>query len=156
MRRILFTVLAATALCGAAPTAALAHNGRHHKRHHHARVRHEFFKAHRHDSSTTTTGTTTEPTAGTVTSFANNVLMITLTNGNVVSGEVTNDSEIKCDNPQMQNGDNDADDNGAGDEHGDAVFQHSDGGGDNGDQGDDRPGGPERPDVHPCRRNGRA
>ncbi len=137
MRRILFTVLAATALCGAAPTAALAHNGRHHKRHHHARVRHEFFKAHRHDSSTTTTGTTTEPTAGTVTSFANNVLMITLTNGNVVSGEVTNDSEIKCDNPQMQNGDNDADDNGAGDEHGDAVFQHSDGGGDNGDQGDD-------------------
>lgn len=135
MRRILFTVLAATALCGAAPTAALAHNGRHHKRHHHARVRHEFFKAHRHDSSTTTTGTTTEPTAGTVTSFANNVLMITLTNGNVVSGEVTNDSEIKCDNPQMQNGDNDADDNGAGDEHGDAVFQHSDGGGDNGDQG---------------------
>jgi hypothetical protein len=145
MRRILFTVLASAALCAAAPTVALAHNGHrnHHKRHHHARVRHEFFKAHRHDSSTTTTGTgtppasTIEPTAGTVTGFANNVLMITLTDGSVVSGEVTNDTEIKCENPEMQNGDNDADDNGAGDEHGDAVFHHSDGGGDNGDRGDD-------------------
>jgi len=137
MRRIMFTVLAAAALCVAAPTVALAHNGRHHHKRHH-RVRHEFFKAHRHDSSGSgsSSGSTTEPTAGTVTSFANNVLTITLTNGNTVSGAVTNDSEIKCENPENQNGDNDADDNGAGDEHGDAVFRHSDGGGDNGDQGD--------------------
>ncbi|MGZ4193726.1 MAG: hypothetical protein ACXVRW_14835 [Solirubrobacteraceae bacterium] len=139
MRRILFTVLAATALCIAAPTVALAHNGHHHKLHHHARVRHEFFKAHQNDASGTTgttSGSTSERTAGTVTSFANNVLTITLTNGNTISGAVTNDSEIKCESPATQTGDNDADDNGAGDEHGDAVFHHSDGGGDNGDQGD--------------------
>jgi hypothetical protein len=137
MRRIMFTVLAAAALCVAAPTAALAHNGRHHKRHHHDRVRHEFFKAHAHDSSGSgsSSGATSEPTAGTVTSFANNLLTITLSNGNTVSGEVTNDSEIKCENPENRNGDNDADDNGAGDDHGDAVFHHGDGGG-NGDQGD--------------------
>jgi hypothetical protein len=139
MRRILFMVLAAAALCVAAPAAALAHNGHHHKRHHHTRVRHEFFKAHGHDSGGTSgssSGATSEPTAGTVTSFANNVLTITLTSGKTVSGEVTNDSEIKCENPANQNADNGADDNGAGDDHGDAVFHHGDGGGDNGDQGD--------------------
>jgi hypothetical protein len=140
MRKIMFTVVAAAALCVAVPTVALAHHGDHHRRHHHHRVRHEFFKAHRHDTSgsSSSSGSTTAPTAGTVTSFANNGLTITLANGNTVSGEVTNDSEIKCENPQNQSGDNDADDNGAGDEHGDAVFRHSDGGGDNGDQGDDQ------------------
>jgi hypothetical protein len=143
MRRILFTVLAATALCVAAPTVALAHNGGHHHKRHHRRVRHEFFKAHRQDSSSTSGSSsgTTEPTAGTVTSFANNVLTITLANGNTVSGTVTNDSELKCANPEMQSGDNSGassgDDNGAGDEHGDAVFDHGDGSGDNGNQADD-------------------
>ena len=138
MRKIMFTVVAAVALGVAVPTAALAHHGDHHKRHHHHVVRHEFFKAHRHDTSgsSSSSGAPTAPTAGTVTSFANNVLTITLANGNTVSGEVTNDSEIKCDNPGNQSGDNDADDNGAGDEHGDAVFSDGDGGGDNGDQGD--------------------
>jgi hypothetical protein len=146
MRRILFTALAAAALCAAAPTAALAHGGRHHhKRHHHARVRHQFFRANGQDasgSSGTPTGTTGAPTAGTVTSFANNILMIKLNDGTTVSGQVTSDTEIQCENPAMQTGDNDADDNGtAGDEQGDAVFNRSDGGGgdpgDQGDQGDD-------------------
>lgn len=134
MRRILFTVLASAAVCVAAPAMALAHNGhRHHKRHHHARVRHEQFFSHRHDGDNNDNPAgSTEPTAGTVTMFANNVLTITLANHNTVSGEVTNDTEIKCENPEMQNGDND------GDETGDAVFRHSDGGGDQGDQGDDQ------------------
>ena len=135
MRRILFTVLASAALCAAAPTVALAHNGHrhHHKRHHHARVRHEKFFAHRHDGDRNgNPAANSAPTAGTVTSFANDVLTITLANGSTVSGEVTNDTEIKCENPEMQNGDND------GDEHGDAVFHHGDGGGgDNGDRGDE-------------------
>jgi len=139
MRRILFTILACTALSAAVPTVALAHNGRHHhKRHHHARVRHEKFIGHRQasDSSSGNPAAASEPTAGTVTSFDGTTLMITLNNGNTVSGMVTNDTEIKCESPEMQNGDNDGDDNGAGDDHGDAVFHHSDGGGDNGDNGD--------------------
>ena len=58
----------------------------------------------RSSSRTATTAThngipANEPTAGTVTSFANNVLTITLTNGNTVSGLVTNGTEVKCENP---------------------------------------------------------
>jgi hypothetical protein len=139
MRRTLFTILACTAMFVAVPTVALAHNGHrnhHHKRHHHARVRHEKFVGHRHDGDVNpgnpgNPGDANEPTAGTVTSFANNILTITLTNGNTVSGEVTNGSEIKCENPadMDNNGDNDV-------EHGDRVADHGPGGGDNGDNGD--------------------
>ena len=133
MRRILFMALAAVALCVAVPTLALAHNDHrsHHKRHH--RVSHEFFKAHRHDRSGNSGSSTraTEPTAGTVTSFANRVLTITLNNGSTVSGAVTSNSEIKCDNAAMHNRDNDA-----GDDHGDAVLRHGDGGGDDRDNAD--------------------
>jgi hypothetical protein len=67
-----------------------------------------------------------------VTSFANNVLTITLTNGNTVSGLVTDRTEVKCENPGdlNNNGDND-------NERGDRVTDHGPGGGDNGDRGDD-------------------
>ncbi|MGH2896271.1 MAG: hypothetical protein ACRDPM_23785 [Solirubrobacteraceae bacterium] len=87
MRRILFTSLACTALFVAVPTVALAHNGHrnhHHKRHHHARIRHEKFVGH-HDAgdvNPVNPGDANQPTAGMVTSFANNVLTITLSNGN--------------------------------------------------------------------------
>jgi hypothetical protein len=134
MRRILFTILASTALSVAVPAVALAHDsqsGHHHKRHHHARVRHEKFAGHRHDSEHNGVPAN-EPTAGTVTSFANNMLTITLTNGNMVSGLVTDGTEVKCENPAdvNNNGDNDV-------EHGDRVSDHGPGGGDNGDNGDD-------------------
>jgi hypothetical protein len=133
MRRILFTILASTALFVAVPAAALAHDGHrghHHKRHHHARVRHEKFIGHRHDGDHNGVPAN-EPTAGTVTSFANNMLTITLTNGNMVSGLVTNGTEVKCENPEDNdnNGDNDV-------EHGDRIRDHGPGGGDNGDNGD--------------------
>lgn len=142
MRRTLFTILACTALFVAVPALALAHGGHHHKRHHHSRVRHEKFLAHRHDSSTGTGSPTTgtQPTAGTVTSFANNVLTITLANGNTVSGAVTNDTEVKCDNPAADNAGNN------GVEQDDMLTDQgpsggSDGSGGNdgsqGDQGDD-------------------
>ena len=71
-----------------------------------------------------------------MTSFANNVLTITLTNGNTVSGLVTNGTEVRCENAEDNdnNGDNDV-------EHGDRVSDHGpgggDNGGDNGDRGDD-------------------
>ncbi len=131
MRRILFTILACTALFVAVPAAALAHSGHHHKRHHHARVRHEKFVGHRHSSDVNGVPAS-EPTAGTVTSFANNVLTITLTNGSTVSGEVTNDTEVRCENPADvdNNGDNDV-------EHGDIVRDHGPGGGDDNGAGDD-------------------
>ncbi len=133
MRRILFTILACTALSAAVPTVALAHDGQsghHHKRHHHARVRHEKFVAHRHDGEHNGIPAN-EPAAGTVTSFANNTLTITLTNGNTVSGLVTDGTEVKCENPA------DANDNGDNDvEHGDLASDHGPGGGDNGDNGD--------------------
>ena len=66
-----------------------------------------------------------------MTSFTNNVLTITLTNGNTVSGLVTDRTEVKCENPADvdNNGDND-------NEHGDRVTDHGPGG-DNGDRGDD-------------------
>ena len=130
MRRILFTILACTAMSAAVPAAALAHDGNdhHHKRHHHARVRHEHFVGHRHHNG----DFGNQVTAGKVTSFANNVLTITLTNGNTVSGLVTDRTEVKCENPADvdNNGDND-------NEHGDRVTDHGPGGGDNGDRGDD-------------------
>ncbi len=133
MRRILFTILASTALFVAVPTVALAHSGHHHKRHHHARVRHEKFVGHDSSGSVNpgTPADANEPTAGTVTTFANNILTITLTNGNTVSGQVTNATEVKCENPadMNDNGDNDV-------EHGDRISDHGPGGGDNGDNGD--------------------
>lgn len=133
MRRILFTILACTALFVAVPAVALAHGhrGHHHKRHHHARVRHEKFMGHSHSSDVNGVPAN-EPTAGTVTSFANNVLTITLTSGNTVSGDVTNDTEVRCENPEdvNDNGDNDV-------EHGDLVRDHGPGGGDDNGAGDD-------------------
>ena len=130
MRRIMFTVLACTALFAAVPAAALAHNGHHHKRHH--RVRHEHFIGHRHSSDVNGVPGT-EPTAGTVTSFTNNVLTITLTNGNTVSGDVTNDTEVNC-----ENADN-VGDNGDNAEQNDLVRDNgpSGGGDDNGPSGGD-------------------
>src|ERR1700727_101108 len=118
MRRILFTILACTAMSAAVPAAALAHDGNdhHHKRHHHARVRHEHFVGHRHHNG----DFGNQPTAGKVTSFANNVLTITLTNGNTVSGMVTDRTELKCENPEdvNNNGDNDNEHGDRGDDNG--------------------------------------
>jgi hypothetical protein len=126
MRRIMFTILACTALSVAAPAVASAHDGQgnhHHKRHH---VRHEKFVGHRHDRDFGN-----DMVAGTVTSFTDNVLTITLNNGNTVSGLVTDNTEVKCENPEDNdnNGDNDV-------EHGDRIADHGPGG-DNGDRGDD-------------------
>ena len=138
MRRILFTILASTALFVAVPAVALAHEGHrahHHKRHHHSRVRHEKFFGHRHDANDNNGSPATEPTAGTVTSFTDDVLTITLTNGNTISGEVTNDTEVKCENPAEVN-----DGNGNDLEHGDRISDHGPGGGDDGgndNQGND-------------------
>ena len=151
MRRILFTILACTALSAAVPTAALAHDG------HSATITSAITthacatrssSRHRHDGEHNGIPAN-EPTAGTVTSFANNMLTITLTNGNTVSGLVTNGTEVKCENAA------DANDNGDNDvEHGDRVSDHGPGGGDNGDNGDrgDDNGNRQRTTCAPSRR----
>ena len=136
MRRILFTVLASCAVLAAVPVIATArndehHRGRHHeqhhrrhheRRHHHARVRHEHFNGDRGDRGD---NPGEQGGAGTVTSFNNGVLTITLNNGNVVSGEVTQGTELRCEMREPEFGDDD----------------QGPGGGDNGGSGDGR-GGP--------------
>jgi hypothetical protein len=110
---MIITAIASTAL--AIPAAAVAshqgehrageiHHGAHHKRHHsHSHVLRFGAVA----SSGASTGTTTAPssappaetndqTAGTITSFANGTLTLTLTDGSTVSGKVNEGTEIEC------------------------------------------------------------
>lgn len=119
MKRILLTAVMTSGLALAAPAIASAHHGNAHQHARHANTR-----AHHHavrarvinfgapitpggsGAGGATTGTgPTEPTpptppsgetAGTVTSFTNGVLTITLTGGSVVSGQVTEKTEIHC------------------------------------------------------------
>lgn len=112
MRRSLLTAVGIMALTLAAPSAALAHHG--HGRHHHkarAKAHHAKFRVvHIGASTASTSGSspgastgTTSPTApttpenaGTVTSYTNNVLTLTLNDGTTVSGKVTSATEIRC------------------------------------------------------------
>src|SRR3954469_13499578 len=98
MRRILVSVVAAGAMLAVTPGLAMAHkhHRRHHRSHHAVRVHHRRSVHHRrgvhhrrarHETfgkgswSNDSTGT-----AGTVTSFDNGVLTITLNDGSTVSG----------------------------------------------------------------------
>src|SRR5919198_4423212 len=84
MRRTLILVAAlALAALSVTATAASAKHGRHHHRHH---ARHVLLK-----------GNEARP-AGTIASFAGGVLTITLGNGQQVSGKVTPDTKIECEN----------------------------------------------------------
>jgi hypothetical protein len=147
MKRIVTTAMALSMLTLAAPgMASAAHGGRHHHRAHHAgaHVRHA---RHVHlrvigattISSGTTSGSSSAPpatptsneSAGTVTSYTNGVLTITLNDGTtMISGQVTEGTEIGCrpaTPPPTPGGDQDSDDQG-GAEGG--------GGGQGGDQQD--------------------
>ena len=135
MRRILFVVVASCAVLVTVPAFATADQSRHdrraehhlrrHHRRHHARVRHERFGG---GSSTTSGDQQDQGNAGTVASFTGGVLTITLNDGSTVSGEVTADTELKCDMPEqdMQTedqgasgaDDNGDDDGGQGDDQG--------------------------------------
>jgi hypothetical protein len=112
MRRSLLTVVGIVALVLAAPSAALAHHGHHHHKGkakaHHAKFRFVHIGANTASTvSTPSTGAgTTSPTtpttppppenAGTVASYTNGVLTLTLNDGSTVSGKVTNDTKIEC------------------------------------------------------------
>ena len=146
MRRTLMAALAASALTLAVPGAALARHAtrhssshsRHHRRHAHtvrfvagAIARPRTTTAVKTTATTVTTTTTTETpgeTVGTVLSFEGGVLKLTLGDGSVVSGKLTEATELSCvgaaEGQQGQQGDESKgdDEGGEGDEgsHGEA------------------------------------
>lgn len=128
MRRILFTVLFGSALLAFGPASALArHHGRSHHSSHH-RIGFERWGS--SDTSQSSAPTTSNDTAGTVSSFTNGVLTITLNDANhsVVSGKVTPDTVVKCEAPESSSSSVRAD--------GDGGNQTQSGGSD--DNGDNR------------------
>jgi hypothetical protein len=107
--------IASSFVLAVAPGAALAHHhGGKHKGHHH-RVHVKKFGS---DTSNPNGGTTSpsSDTVGTVSSFSGGVLTLKLNDGSMVSGKVTNDTEIECQAPENQ-GDMARDDGGPGDDN---------------------------------------
>jgi hypothetical protein len=122
MRRILLTVIACCAVIAVVPGAALAHGGHHHHKRHHHHAHHATVRQFGHDQNQGGVQSQ-DQNAGTVTSFTGGVLTITLNNGQMVSGDVTTDTEIECegmenDNSSLRSHDSHGD-NGGGDDNGD-------------------------------------
>ena len=135
MRRIMLMAVTSSALALAAPGVASAH----HSRHHHSRTHHAHKARFRHFGSLSSTTTQASPStsAGTVTSFNEGVLTITLADNTTVSGKVTDATELSCVKAGTGGDDNDNDEQ--GDENHAFMSDHHDGvGGD--DQGDDDQG----------------
>src|SRR5918911_272607 len=103
MRRIVYTLLVSSALLGVLPATALARHHRHRSHHarRHARVRVKRFGTEM-PSQSGSSGAIEQPgqgndqNAGTVASFANGKLTIALNDGSTVSGQVTPNTELKC------------------------------------------------------------
>jgi hypothetical protein len=118
MRRTLVTATAASALALGAPAAASAHHKRHHKHHStHARVL--LFNSHTVPASPTKTAAPTAPSsepAGTVTKFEEGVLTITLGDGSVFKGKVTEQTRLECPSSTTGQADPGDDDQGGGDD----------------------------------------
>src|SRR3982074_774521 len=101
MRRILLSTLASSLLAFALPAAASAHSHHHHRAHHRHKAHTVVFTHGKVSSTPGTTAPTTpvppgsEP-AGTITSFENGVLKITLADNSVVTGKVTEGTQIEC------------------------------------------------------------
>jgi hypothetical protein len=174
MRRSLLTATGVTVLALAVPGAALAHHGhgRHHNHHkarahaHHAKFRLIHIGSTAADTPPPAPANTPTPAtpenAGTVASYVNGVLTLTLKDGSTVSGKVTNETRIRCIQATPSTtmtptpGTSDrgpSDDNGQGDdqnrgdisEHGD----HGRGEWQQGDDGDDD-GSPTTEPEPPC------
>lgn len=104
MKRMILPVLASSLLALVAPAVASAHRGHHHHKRHARSARLLNFGA---ASLSGSTGTTSAPTqasppneqAGTVESFEGGVLKIKLTDNSVVSGKVTEGTELRCQPP---------------------------------------------------------
>ncbi len=142
MRRVITTGIASSLLALALPAAASAH---HHRHHHHAhRARTVVFAPAGTSGSTTTTPTApTTPSsegeaAGTIASYENGVLKITLSDGSTATGKVTEETQIQCGCPDHEGA--------QGDENGDGHDWGGEGNGSfgpgdhQGFQGDDEQG----------------
>jgi hypothetical protein len=119
MKRILIAAVSSSALALAAPAIASAHHhhAKHHAKHHAARARVLDFRASAlatpaTPSSPATPATPSTESVGTVTSFKEGVLVITLTDGTPVSGKVTERTEIQCTSATPATGGDDNDDEG--------------------------------------------
>jgi hypothetical protein len=133
MKKVLFAVVASSVVLAVAPALAFAESHHHHRGHHrahrtHARVRNEHFGSRSGDDSAASNST---QNAGTVASFSNGVLTLTLNDGSMVSGQVTDATEVKCEGAEPQEmehsrhadgdhggGSNGGDDNGNDDDQG--------------------------------------
>jgi hypothetical protein len=121
MKRMLLPLLAASLLTLLAPAVASAHRGHHH---HHARSHHHHATSARlvnfGAGTLAASGTATSPvqatptneSAGTVESFEAGVLKIKLGDGTIVSGKVTEETELRCQpaTPPTEPGDDDGGD----------------------------------------------
>ncbi len=131
--------LVTMALALAIPAAALAHHATHHSASSHARhhkhhahlVRFVAGTAHKtttatHSTATTVTTTTTTETpgesVGTVLSFEGGVLKITLGDGSVVGGKVTENTRLEC--ASAAQGQEGSDDDGDQNDQGDDQNEH--------------------------------
>jgi hypothetical protein len=146
MRRLLFTLIAGSALFAAALPATVMAHSHHGRRTRHRAVRHGRIRHERFGSSSAQTSPAGQTSgdgqnAGTVTSVQNNRVTITLNNADrsTVTGMLTRATEIKCEAPQQDqmqtedrgdgggdncSGDNSGDDNGdAGDDQGEEQAQ---------------------------------
>jgi hypothetical protein len=161
MKRIFLAAASVSLLAIGAPSAASAHRAKHHRaactsrthhRHHAkcARSRVLRFGATASASAGASTDTSASPpsptseTAGTVKSFNEGVLTITLNDGTEVSGKVTEDTELECRSatPPAGGDDEQGDDGGGGhdsalalSDRGSAPSSGDDGGDD--EQGDE-------------------
>ena len=129
MRRTKVILPAALMLLVLVPASALA---RHHRQHH-ARVRHARIERFGRDVATAPTTAGSADNAGTVKSFSNGVLTITLGDGSTATGAVTRDTELECMAPAQNQTIHEDGDGGSGDQSGS---------GDRGGSGDDQAEGP--------------
>lgn len=97
MRRVVFTVAASALMAGAVPATALAHHshGRAHVRAHHNRL-HRFGH-----QRTAPSSANAADNAGTVQSFTDGVLTLTLNDGSTVKGTVTDGTRLECFAPEQ-------------------------------------------------------
>jgi hypothetical protein len=133
MKRIIITLVAGTAVLAAGPAVALArhHHGSHRSLHakRHARIRHEKF-----GSTDPTTPASSPDNAGTVDTFSNGILTITLNDGSTVTGKVTDATELECTAASSTTGaerDSSGDGSGSGDDNGGTTTTTSSGSDDN-------------------------
>jgi hypothetical protein len=143
MKRILLVAVGSSALALAAPAVASAHHhGRHHHKRHAARARVLDFRATALSVAATPGAPASDETAGTVSSFKEGVLTITLTNGTPVSGRVTEETEIQCATAMPSStGDDGGDEGGSGE-------------GDQGSATDDQSGVSSSHDAHAASNGG--